>query len=91
MLRISDNEEKKSTLRLKPCSDPTALPAQPRIWGRLPAAVRFRDFPPPGATEACRAHISLLQPREPHREPFFPGQPPGVFARPATVPDHASL
>jgi hypothetical protein len=33
-----------STLRLKPCSDPTVPPAQPRARG-LPPIVCFRDFP----------------------------------------------
>jgi hypothetical protein len=38
-LPIGDKEDKVSTLRLKPCTDPTAPPAQPRI----------RDRPPPSA------------------------------------------
>jgi hypothetical protein len=52
MLQIGDKEDKVSTLRLKPCTDPTAPPAIPRVRGRPPAAVRFRDFPrqPPGYT-----------------------------------------
>ena len=41
-LRIGDKEEKVSTLRLKPCSDPTAPPAQPRVRGRRP----LRRFSP---------------------------------------------
>ncbi len=45
-LCISDKEDKVSTLRLKPCTDPTAPPAQPRVRGRPPVGVRFRDFPP---------------------------------------------
>jgi hypothetical protein len=47
-LRIGDKVDKVSTLRLKPCMDPAAPPALPRVRGRPPAAVRFRDFPPPG-------------------------------------------
>ncbi len=46
-LRIGEKVDKVSTLRLKPCTDPTAPPALPRVRGRPPAAVRFRDFPPP--------------------------------------------
>jgi hypothetical protein len=33
MLRIGDKVEKVSTLRLKPCTDPTAPPALPRVRG----------------------------------------------------------
>jgi hypothetical protein len=47
-LRIGDKVDKVSTLRLKPCMDPTAPPALPWVRGRPPAAVRFRDSPPPG-------------------------------------------
>ncbi len=57
-LRISDKEDKVSTLRLKPCTDPNAPPAQPRVRGRPPAAVCFRDFPPPGAVAAHRVHFA---------------------------------
>ncbi len=74
-----------STLRLKPCTDPTAPPAQPRVRCRPPAAVRFRDFPPSGAMAARRVHFAPQQPAEPRRQPFSPGMPPGVFARPAAV------
>jgi hypothetical protein len=49
MLRIGDKEDKVSTLRLKPCTDPTAPPALPRVQGRPPATVHFQDLPPPGA------------------------------------------
>ena len=42
-LRMGDKEDKVSTLRLKPCTDPTAPPALPRVRGHPPAAVRFRD------------------------------------------------
>ncbi len=51
-LRIGDKEDKVSTLRLKPCTDPTAPPALPRVRGRPPATVRIRDFPRPGAAAA---------------------------------------
>jgi hypothetical protein len=34
--RIGDKEDKVSTLRLKPCTDPTAPPALPRVRGRPP-------------------------------------------------------
>jgi hypothetical protein len=34
-LRIGNKEDKVSTLCLKPCTDPTATPAQPRVRGRL--------------------------------------------------------
>ncbi len=86
-LRISDKEDKVSTLRLKPCTEPTAPPALPRVRGRPPAAVRFRDFPPPGAAAAHWVHFTPQQSAEPRREPFSPGTPPGVFARPAAVLD----
>ena len=39
-LRIGDKVDKVSTLRLKPCTDPAAPPALPRVRGRPPAAVR---------------------------------------------------
>jgi hypothetical protein len=84
-LRIGD---KVSTLRLKPCTDPAAPPALPRVRGRPPAAVRFRDFPPPGAAAARLVHFAPELPAEPLREPFSPGAPPGVFARPAAILDH---
>ncbi len=79
-----------STLRLKPCTDPTAPPAPPRFRCRPPAAVRFRDFPPPGAAAARRVHFAPQQPAEPGRKPFSPGTLPGVFARPAAVLDTAA-
>ncbi len=79
-----------STLGLKPCTDPTAPPALPRVRGRPPAAVRFLDFPPPGAVAARRVRFAPQRPAEPRREPFFPGTPPGVFARPAAVLDTAA-
>ncbi len=47
-LRIGDKEDKVSTLQLKPCTDPTVPPTQPRVWGHPPAAVRFWDFPRQG-------------------------------------------
>ncbi len=37
-----------------------------------------------------RVHFTPPQPREPRREPFSPGQPPGDFARPAAVPATAT-
>jgi hypothetical protein len=89
-LRIGDKVDKVSTLRLKPCMDPAAPPAPPRVRGRPPAAVRFRDFPPPGAMAARRVHFAPELPAEPRREPFSPGTPPGVFARPAAVLDHSA-
>ncbi len=46
MLRIGDKVDKVTTLRLKPCTDPTVPPALPRVRGPPPVAVRFRDFPP---------------------------------------------
>ncbi len=69
-LRIGDKVDKVSTLRLKPCMDPAAPPALPRVRGRPPAAVRFRDFPPPGAVAARRVHFAPELPAEPRREPF---------------------
>ncbi len=89
-LRIGDKVDKVSTLRLKPCTYPTAPPALPRVQGRPPAAVRFRDFPPPGAAAARRVHFPPQQPAKPRREPFSPGTLPGVFARPAAVLDTAA-
>jgi hypothetical protein len=79
-----------STLRLKPCTDLTAPPVQPRVRGRPPAAVRFRDFPPPGAAAARHVHFAPQQPEEPRREPFSSGPPSGVFACPAAVLNHAA-
>jgi hypothetical protein len=89
-LLIGDKEDKVSTLRLKPCTNPTAPPAQPRVWGRPPAAVCFRDFPPRGVTAARRVHFGPQQPAELRREPFSPGPQPGVFAHPAAILDHAA-
>jgi hypothetical protein len=40
-LRIGDKEDKVSTLWLKPCTDPTVTPAQPRVRGCPPAAGIF--------------------------------------------------
>ncbi len=48
-LRIGDREDKMSTQRLKPCTDPTVLPAQLRTRGHPPAAV-FSGFSP---AECC--------------------------------------
>ncbi len=87
-LRISDKKDKVSILCLKPCTDPTAPPAQPRVRGRPPAAVRFQDFPPPGTAAPRRLHFAPQQPTEPLRESFSPGQPPGFFARHTAVPDN---
>jgi hypothetical protein len=69
-LRIGDKVDKVSTLRLKPCTDPATPPALPRVRGRPPAAVRFWDFPPPGAVAARRVHFAPELPAEPRREPF---------------------
>jgi hypothetical protein len=57
-LQIGDKTDKVSTVRLKPCSDPTVPPAQPRARGR-PPVVRFRDFPLSGVTAAHRVHFGL--------------------------------
>jgi hypothetical protein len=84
ILPIGDKVDKVSTLRLKPC---TAQSALPRVRGRPPAAVRFWDFPPPGAAAARRVHFAPELPAELRREPFSPGTPPGVFALPAAVLD----
>jgi hypothetical protein len=67
-----DKEDKVSIHLMKPCSYPTALPAQSRARDR-PPAIRFRDFSLPGIAQ------------EPRREPFPPGQPPlpgGLHAPP---------
>ncbi len=71
-----------STLWLKPFTDPTTPAAKPRVRGPPPAAVRFRDFLPPGAAAARRVHSDPQQPAEPCWEPFSPGQPPGVLHAP---------
>jgi hypothetical protein len=63
-LQIGDKEDKVSTLRLKPCNDPTALPAQPRA-SDCPLLVCFRDFPPPFITAARRVHFAPSQGQEP--------------------------
>ncbi len=81
-LRIGYKEDKVSTLRLKPCTDPTAPPAQPRVGGRLPGAVHLWDIPLPGAPAARRVHFTPQQPAEPSRDPFSPGQPPVVYTHP---------
>ncbi len=70
-LRIGNKKDKVSTLGLKPCTNPTESPAQPRVRGRPPATVRFRDFPPPGAAVAHRVHFAPQQPAELRREPFY--------------------
>jgi hypothetical protein len=84
-LQIGDKTDKVSTSRLKACSDPSAQPAAPRPRGR-PPAVRFRDFPPPGATSQRRVSFAPPSTPGPQREPFPPGTPPGGFARPAADP-----
>jgi hypothetical protein len=84
-LLISDKEHKVSTLRLKPCTNPTVPPAIPRVRGRLPAVVRFQDF----LRRPRRVHFAPQQPAELLREPFSPGMPPRVFARPTAILDTA--
>jgi hypothetical protein len=85
-LRIGNKEDKVSTLRLKPCTDPTAPHALSRVWGCPPAAIRFRDFPrggPPGTlrpTATSRTAPGTVS----------PSPPPGVFARPADVLNNAA-
>jgi hypothetical protein len=81
-LRIGDKVDKVSTPRLKPCTDLTAPPALPRVRGRPPAAVRFRDIPPPAAAQARRVHFAPQQPAEPRREPFSPGTSLGFLHAP---------
>jgi hypothetical protein len=73
-LRIGKKEDKVSTLRLKPCTDPTAPPCYPGSGAACP---------PPSAYGISRR-------RGPRQEPFSPGTPPGVFARPAAVLDHTA-
>ncbi len=59
-LRIGDKEDRVSTLQLKPCSDPTAPPAQPRTRACPPTTVRIRDFRPQGTLcPATRKGTSL--------------------------------
>jgi hypothetical protein len=88
-LQIDDKEDKLSTLRLKHCSNPTALPAQPRARVR-PPAVSFQDFSPPGTAGARKVHFALSQAQEPRREPLPLVQPAGGFARPAAIPQPAT-
>jgi hypothetical protein len=83
-LQISDKMNKVSTLRLKLCSSPTALLAQPRPRGR-PPIVHFRDLSPPVIMSACRVHFSPPRKEEPRWELFLPGHLPGGFAHPAAV------
>jgi hypothetical protein len=87
-LRIGDKEDKVSTLRLKPCTDPTAPPVLPRVRGCPPAAIR----PQPSASGISRrrVHFAPQQPAKLRWEPFSPGTPPGVFARPTAVLDHTA-
>jgi hypothetical protein len=96
-LRIGDKEDKVSTLRLKPCSDPTAPPAQPRVRGRPPAAVRsgisHRQGPrwPAGNTSPHSNQQNRAGNRFPlarhqgflHAQPPFSTLPP--LGRPATA------
>jgi hypothetical protein len=84
-----DKEDKVSTLRLKPCTDPAAPPTLPRVWGRRPAAIRFRDFPPPGAAAARRVHFAHSN-QQNRPGTVSPGTPHAVFARPAAVLDTAA-
>ncbi len=58
-LRIGDKEEKVSTLRLKPCTDPTALPAQPRVWGHRPPPSASRIFPHSSQQNRARNRFPL--------------------------------
>jgi hypothetical protein len=81
-MRIGDREDKVTTLHGPHCAA--------QGWGRPPTVICFRDFPPQGVAAARRVHFAPLQPREPRPELFSPGQPPGVFARPATISDHAA-
>ncbi len=61
-----------STLRLKPCTDPTAPPAQPRVWGHPAAAVHFRDFPPPGTVAPRRVHFFFYSSQQNRAGKRFP-------------------
>jgi hypothetical protein len=79
-LRIGDKEDKVYTFQLKPCTDPTVPPAQPRARGCPPSPVCCRDFPPLGNMAARRVHFAPPHARELCQEPFSPGQPAGVFA-----------
>ncbi len=56
-------------------------PARRRTLPGLPTA---------GAAAARRVHFAPELPAEPRREPFSPGTPPGVFARPAAVIDRTA-
>ncbi len=75
-LRTGDKEDKVYTLRLKPCTDPTVPPAQPRARGRPPTAVCCWDFPPLNTMAARRVHFAPPHVRELCQEPFSPDQPP---------------
>jgi hypothetical protein len=87
-LRIGDKEEKVSTLDSSPA--PT-LQRRLRSPGSGAARRRpIRDFSPPGAAMARREYFAPQQPAEPRWEPFSPGPPPGVFARPASILDLAA-
>ncbi len=81
-LRIGDKEDKVSNLRLKPCTNPAAPPALPRVRGRPPAAVPCRDFPPPGVAVARWVHLAPQQPAEPRWEPLSPARPQGFLHAP---------
>jgi hypothetical protein len=85
-LRIGDKEDKVSTLRLKPGTDPTSPPAQPRVRGPPPAAVHFRKFFPRQGPQQPAGYTSS---HSNQKNPFSPGPLPGVFACPAAVLDHA--
>jgi hypothetical protein len=86
-LSIGDKEDKVSTLQLKPCTNPTAPPAPPRVRGRPLAAVRFRDFPPPGAVVTRRVRFAPQHPAEPRLEPFSTLPPLGPSATAERCPD----
>ncbi len=80
-LCIGDKVDKVSTLRLKPCTDPTAPPALPRVRDRPPAAVRIQYFPPrrpAGYTSPHSNQQNRAGNRFPlaHRQGFLHAPPP---------------
>ncbi len=81
-LHIGNREDKVSTLRLKPCTDPTAPPAQPSVRGRPPAAaVRFRDFPRQGPRRPA-GYISPHNSQQNRAGNRFPLAAPPPFSTP---------
>jgi hypothetical protein len=87
-LRIGDKVDKVSTRRLKPCTDFTVPPVLPKVRGRPPAAVCFRDFPPPRYTSPHSNQQNRAGNRFPlaRRQGFLHAPPPFSTTPPLCLP-----